>query len=162
MRTKPQGTNGRRPGNIDGAEANTASTVLQHIDFGNGGPLQGALQQRRNFAVSELLWLDEPAALTPGEWATLPCAGVTAWNCLSGLKPGQTVLLIGTGGVSLFGLQIAKMHGARVLILSSSAEKRQWAKEMGADAVSDYQDTDWGRWALEQTEGRGVESRIEA
>ncbi|MFA7480619.1 MAG: NAD(P)-dependent alcohol dehydrogenase [Vulcanimicrobiota bacterium] len=126
-----------------------------------GGPLPGVLQQRRNFRPSELLFLEEPTALTPFEWASLPCAGVTAWNCLQGLKPGQTVLLLGTGGVSLFGLQIAKMHGARVLLLSSSTEKRQWAREMGADAVGDYTTAEWGRWALEQTEGRGVDLILE-
>lgn len=127
-----------------------------------GGPLSGVLQQYRNFRPSELLFLKEPTALTPGEWSTLPCAGVTAWNCLSGLQPGQTVLLIGTGGVSLFGLQIAKMHGARAIVLSSSAKKRALAKELGADVVGDYtQDPKWGGWVLEQTDGVGVDVVLE-
>lgn len=128
-----------------------------------GGPLPGVLQQYRNFRPEELHLVSEPAALTPGEWSTLPCAGVTAWHCLSRarLKPGQTLLLLGTGGVSLFALQIGRMFGARVLLLSSSLAKRERAKELGADAVSDYNLEAWGRWALEKTDGRGVDLVME-
>lgn len=126
-----------------------------------GGPHPGVFSEYRLFRPEELVLVDEPSALTAGEWATLPCAGVTAWNCLmdhAGLLPGQTVVLLGTGGVSLFGLQIARMVGARVLLLSSSREKRERALQMGADAVADYRKrTDWGDWVLEQTGGRGAD-----
>ena len=137
-----------------------AETLRQTL----GGPLPGMLQQYRVFRPEELLILEEPAALTAAEWSTLPCAGVTAWHCLAqaGLQAGHTVLLIGTGGVSLFGLQIAKMFGARVLLLSSSPEKRSRAKEMGADAVGDYAgDPQWSAWVLNQTEGQGVDIVLE-
>lgn len=130
-----------------------------------GGPHDGLLQKHRLFSLQELVLLSEPSALTPAEWATLPCAGVTAWNCLidqARLQAGQSVLLIGTGGVSLFGLQIAKMIGARVLLLSSSNEKRERATEMGADAVEDYKAIPkWSNWVLEQTQGRGVDVVLE-
>ena len=130
-----------------------------------GGPLPGVLQEYRNFRPEELLILPEPSALTPAEWATLPCAGVTAWNCLmedAKLKAGQTVLLIGTGGVSLFGLQIARMAGAKVFLLSSSNEKRVRALDMGAEAVEDYREVpEWSRWVLEKTGGLGVDVVLE-
>ena len=130
-----------------------------------GGPLPGALRQFGVYRPEQLLLLNEPSALTPGEWATLPCAGVTAWNCLvdmANLKAGQTVLLIGTGGVALFGLQIAKMLGARVLLLSSSEEKRERALELGADAVADYrEEPNWSRWVREKTHGNGVDVVLE-
>lgn len=130
-----------------------------------GGPLPGVLQQYRNFRPEELLILPEPSALTPAEWATLPCAGVTAWNCLindAKLTAGQTVLLLGTGGVSLFGLQIARMVGARVLVLSSCNEKRVRALDMGADAAEDYRaNPKWGNWVLEKTGGLGVDVILE-
>ncbi len=130
-----------------------------------GGPLPGTLCEFRVFDVDDLVFIDEPSALTPTEWATLPCAGVTAWSALiddARLQPGQTVVLIGTGGVSLFGLQIAKIMGARVLVLSSSAEKRQRATALGADAVADYRERpDWGDWVLEQTGGQGADVILE-
>lgn len=130
-----------------------------------GGPLPGTLCEFRLFDLEELILIDEPSALTPTEWATLPCAGVTAWSALmddARLQPGQTVVLIGTGGVSLFGLQIAKMVGARALMLSSSAEKRELAKSLGADAVADYRERpDWGDWVLEQTGGHGADVVLE-
>lgn len=130
-----------------------------------GGPQQGVLSEYRVFRPDELMLLDEPSALTAEEWATLPCAGVTAWAGLmdnARLQPGQTVVLIGTGGVSLFGLQIAKMVGARCLLLSSSEEKRQRARELGADAVADYKARpDWGAWVLEETAGRGADVVLE-
>lgn len=130
-----------------------------------GGPLAGVLCEYRTFSPEQLVFIDEPTALTPGEWATLPCAGVTAWNCLiddAKLQPGQTVVLIGTGGVSLFGLQIARMMGARVLLLSSSPDKRERALQMGADAVADYTTReDWGNWVLEETAGRGADVILE-
>jgi NADPH:quinone reductase-like Zn-dependent oxidoreductase len=119
------------------------------------------MSEYRVFRPEELVLVEEPSALTAGEWATLPCAGVTAWSCLmdhAGLRPGQTVVLLGTGGVSLFGLQIARMVGARALLLSSSADKRQRALELGADAVADYRErSDWGDWVLELTDGRGAD-----
>lgn len=130
-----------------------------------GGPLPGVFQEYRVFRPEELFLVDEPSALTPQEWCTLPCAGVTAWTGLfehGQLQAGQTVVLIGTGGVSLFGLQLAKMVGARVLVLSGSAEKRERALEMGADAVHCYRDDPkWGRWVVEQTQGQGADLVLE-
>lgn len=130
-----------------------------------GGPLPGVLSEFRLFGADELVYLEEPSALTATEWAALPCAGVTAWSSLiddAKLRPGQTVVVIGTGGVALFGLQIAKMFGARVLLLSSSAEKRERAKELGADAVADYRERpEWGDWVLEETNGHGADIILE-
>ena len=90
-----------------------------------------------------------PAHLTDAECAALPCAAVTAWRALvtqGGVTAGDTVLTLGTGGVSLFALQIARMLGARVAITSSSDEKLDRASKMGAEWVVNYRTTaDWGR-----------------
>lgn len=103
-----------------------------------------------------------PAGLSFAETATLPCAGVTAWNALAGCGPGSTVLLQGTGGVSVFSLQFAKALGARVLITSSSDEKLARALGMGADAGVNYRtNPDWDKWAREQTGGAGVDLVVE-
>ena len=127
-----------------------------------GGPLQGTLQQRRNFNPTELPWLDEPAALTPREWATLPGAGVPAWNGLSGLEPGQTVLLIGSGGVSLFALAFAKMGGARTIAITTRTQKRDRLLALGADEVLAIPETeDWPAVVRALTGGRGVDHVVE-
>src|SRR5436190_1497049 len=79
-----------------------------------------------------------PDSLSFEQAATLPCAALTAWHALVGhghLQSGDTILTLGTGGVSLFALQFAKLHGARVIITSSSDEKLARAKELGADEV---------------------------
>lgn len=128
-----------------------------------GGPLDGML--------AELVVLDEegvvhlPDHLTYEEAATLPCAGLTAWNCLINqgrLKTGEVVLLQGTGGVSIFGLQFAKMTGAEVIITSSSDEKLERARGLGADHCINYKtNPDWERRAYEITGGNGVDHIIE-
>lgn len=106
-----------------------------------------------------------PAGYTHVETATLPCAGVTAWRGLvvcGQVKPGDTVLIQGTGGVSLFALQFAKAAGARVIATSSSDEKLEKLKRLGADAVINYKAVpEWGRKAKELTDGRGVDHVIE-
>lgn len=106
-----------------------------------------------------------PAGYTPLEAATLPCAGVTAWRSLvvcGQVRPGDTVLVLGTGGVSLFALQFAKAAGARVIATSSSDKKLERLKQMGADAVVNYRAVpDWGRKAKDLTGGRGVDHVIE-
>jgi NADPH:quinone reductase-like Zn-dependent oxidoreductase len=106
-----------------------------------------------------------PAGYTHMEAATLTCAGVTAWRGLvvcGQVKPGDTVLILGTGGVSLFGLQFAKAAGARVIATSSSEAKLEKLTRLGADSVINYQAVpDWGRKAKELTEGRGVDHVIE-
>lgn len=106
-----------------------------------------------------------PAGYTPVEAATLPCAGVTAWRGLvvcGRVKPGDTVLILGTGGVSLFALQFAKAAGARVIATSSSEEKLEKLKRLGADTVINYQAVpDWGQKAKDLTDGRGVDHVIE-
>jgi NADPH:quinone reductase-like Zn-dependent oxidoreductase len=106
-----------------------------------------------------------PKGYTHAEAATLPCAGVTAWRGLvvqGGVKPGDTVLVIGSGAVSLFALQFAKAAGARVIATSSSDEKLDKLKRLGADEVIHYKATpNWGEKARALTGGRGVDHVIE-
>ena len=106
-----------------------------------------------------------PAHLSVEEGATLPCAGVTAWNALvehGKLVAGQTVLLQGTGGVSTFGLQLAHAMGVQVVITSSSDEKLARAKTLGANSGINYKTTpDWEKAAMELTGGRGVDHVVE-
>lgn len=106
-----------------------------------------------------------PEHLSFEEAATLPCAAVTAWNALvvSGrIKADDTVLTLGTGGVSIFALQIAKYFGARVISTSSSDEKLSKARALGADETINYRTReDWDKAVLELTNGRGVDHVIE-
>lgn len=100
------------------------------------------------------------------EAATLPCAGVTAWNALmEGPRPtkaGDTVLILGTGGVSLLALQIAKAAGATVIATSSSDEKLERAKSLGADMTINYRTTpNWGGEAVRLTGGKGIDHVVE-
>ena len=108
--------------------------------------------------------LPVPAHLTFDEAATLPCAAVTAWNALTAAStgPGTTVLLQGTGGVSIFALQLAKALGARVLITSGHDEKLARALALGADAGTNYKtNPDWDKWARQQAGGTGVDVVVE-
>src|SRR3546814_4274208 len=102
-----------------------------------------------------------PDALSFEEAATLPCAAVTAWNALFGMKPimaGQTVLTLGTGGVSIFALQLAHAAGARVIATSSSDEKLARARALGAAEPINYRATaDWASEVRRLTGGRGVD-----
>jgi NADPH:quinone reductase-like Zn-dependent oxidoreductase len=106
-----------------------------------------------------------PAAIPDEHAATLPCAGVTAWNALGGPAPiraGQTVLTLGSGGVSVFALQLAKLLGGRVVATTSSAEKAETLKALGADDVVNYRSNpEWGTQVRELTEGRGVDRVVE-
>ena len=107
-----------------------------------------------------------PDTLTFEEGSTLPCAAVTAWNALSGAAPiraGQTVLTLGTGGVSIFALQLAKAAGAHVIATTSSAAKGERLKALGADAVVNYAEiADWGRHVKKDlTGGVGVDCVVE-
>lgn len=111
-----------------------------------GGPLQGTLREEACWHENDLVAV--PSHLTDVEAATLPCAAVSAWNALfvaMQTKPGDTVVLQGTGGVSLFALQFAKLAGARVAIISSSDEKLERAKALGADFGVNYaRNPEWG------------------
>ncbi|BCG72163.1 NADPH:quinone oxidoreductase [Mesorhizobium sp. 113-1-2] len=106
-----------------------------------------------------------PAGYTHAEAATLTCTGVTAWRGLvvcGKVKPGDTVLVLGTGSVSMFALQFAKAAGARVIATSSDEEKLERLSRLGADAVINYKAVpDWGHKARELTCGRGVDHVIE-
>lgn len=128
-----------------------------------GGPLPGVLQQEMLLSAEGVSKF--PAHLSWTEAATLPCAGLTAWRALmveGQLKKGDTVLVQGTGGVSIFALQFAKMHGASVIVTSSDDAKLARAKELGADHLINYRTTpDWGKAAVALTGGRGVDQVIE-
>ncbi|KUI56427.1 hypothetical protein VP1G_03845 [Cytospora mali] len=130
---------------------------------GLGGVLDGTLRQFGVFNENGLS--PAPKNLDPLETATLTCAGLTAWNALYGLKPllpGQWVLVQGTGGVSIFGLQFAKAAGARVIATTSSAAKGETLKKLGADHVINYvEDPNWGATAKKLTGGVGVDHILE-
>jgi NADPH:quinone reductase-like Zn-dependent oxidoreductase len=124
-----------------------------------GGPRDGTL--------AELMLLDEdgavpvPEHLSDEEAATLPCAGLTAWSALAeygNVGPGDTVLIQGTGGVSIFALQFAQLLGAKAIVTSSSDDKLKRARKLGAWHEINYiDDSDWGRTARELTDGVGVD-----
>jgi NADPH:quinone reductase-like Zn-dependent oxidoreductase len=106
-----------------------------------------------------------PDHLSFEEAATLPCAAVTAWNALveqGAVKAGDSILLQGTGGVSIFALQFAKLAGARAIITSSSDDKLARAKSLGADDLINYKTTpDWDKRVRELTGGNGVDHVVE-
>ncbi|MGK3203459.1 zinc-dependent alcohol dehydrogenase family protein [Amycolatopsis sp. MEPSY49] len=113
-------------------------------------------------AVREQSLVPVPEHLSFEEAATLPCAALTAWSALSGIGPGETVLLQGSGGVSIFALQFARVAGARVLATTSSAEKAQRLRALGASDVIDYSSTpEWGARVRELTDGRGADLVVE-
>src|SRR6266508_2658156 len=128
-----------------------------------GGGIDGML---RDYAVLEEDGVVKlPAGLSFEEGATLPCAAVTAWHALveiGGIKAGDTVLVLGSGGVSIFALQFARMFGARVIATSSSKAKAERLKAMGAEAVVDYRATpEWDQEVTKLTGGRGVDITVE-
>jgi NADPH:quinone reductase-like Zn-dependent oxidoreductase len=128
-----------------------------------GGPIDGVFSTEHLFPENGLI--HAPANYTHAEAATLPCSALTAWNALvekGNLHAGQTVLLLGTGGVSLFALQIAKAHGARVILTSSSDEKLARARDLGADETINYRATpEWDREVLRLTNNRGADHIVE-
>jgi NADPH:quinone reductase-like Zn-dependent oxidoreductase len=128
-----------------------------------GGPLDGTLAEE--MVAREEGLVPAPAYLSDEAAATLPCAALTAWNALVGhgkLKPGETVLVQGTGGVSIFALQIARMCGARVIVTSKSEAKLARAKALGAFAGIDYTAVkEWGAEAKKLAGGAGVDHVVE-
>ncbi|MBF0188545.1 MAG: NAD(P)-dependent alcohol dehydrogenase [Magnetococcales bacterium] len=128
-----------------------------------GGPLDGMLAEYQVLDAEGVVIT--PDHLSDAEAACLPCAALTAWNALFAqgrLQAGQSVLLQGTGGVSINALQLAKAAGARVIITSSSDEKLQRAKTLGADDTINYKEVPkWGKAVLELTDGLGVDHVVE-
>lgn len=127
-----------------------------------GGDIDGVLAEYVVFKETGLVSI--PEHLSFEEAATLPCAAVTAWNALgaANLRPGNHVLIQGTGGVSLFALQLARLQGARVLGISGNDEKLHCAQQLGLDAGVNYRKRpDWDSWVLEQTNGEGVDLVVE-
>ena len=115
--------------------------------------------------LSEEAVVTIPPHLSFEEAATLPCAAVTAWSALTAprqLAPGETVLTLGTGGVSIFALQFAKAFGARVIATTSSDDKARRLRELGADAVVNYRSMpDWEHEVRAANDGRGVDCIVE-
>ncbi len=127
-----------------------------------GGACDGVLQEYALFGEEGLVPL--PHHLSFEEGATLPCAGVSAWNCLysGGLICGETVLVLGSGGVSVFALQLARAAGARVIATSGSDAKAERLKGLGASDVINYRtDPAWDKRVLELTDGTGVDIVVE-
>ncbi|MBB1626714.1 NAD(P)-dependent alcohol dehydrogenase [Achromobacter sp. UMC71] len=142
---------------IDG-EPTPANTALAP-----GAATDGVLASEVIFAEHGLVAI--PDSLSDEQAATLPCAAVTAWNALfvaGRARAGQTALLLGTGGVSIWGLQLAKAAGLRAIITSSSADKLARARELGADGLVNYRETpEWQDEVLRLTGGEGAHVVLE-
>ena len=149
---------GFMPGWIEGefTEAKKATAL-------GGEGVDGVLAERIVVPATGIVRI--PDAMTFEEAATLPCAGVTAWSALferRPLQPGETVLLLGTGGVSIFALQLAKLAGARVIITSSSDEKLGRARALGADHVINFRAVpDWENEVVRLTGGVGADLAVD-
>lgn len=128
-----------------------------------GGSVDGVLAEQVVLPAAGLVHV--PAHLSYEETSTLPCAALTAWNGIyevGRLRPGSTALFLGTGGVSIFGLQFAHLGGVRTIVTSSSNEKLERVRELGADETINYREReDWEQVVLELTGGRGVDLVLE-
>jgi NADPH:quinone reductase-like Zn-dependent oxidoreductase len=128
-----------------------------------GGDLDGVLREFAAFDENGLVRV--PDHLTDEEAATLPCAAVTAHNALmvsGSIKPDDTILLQGTGGVSIFALQFASVFGCRTIVISSSDEKLRRADDLGATYLINYKETpDWDKRVSELTDKCGVDHVVE-
>jgi NADPH:quinone reductase-like Zn-dependent oxidoreductase len=137
----------------------TPLTVAGALGGGGAGTLA------EEIVLGEHSLIRSPAHLDYAQAATLTCAGVTAWRALfvaARIRPGETVLLLGTGGVSIWALQLAKAAGARVIITSSSDTKLARARELGADEVINYANTpEWSGEVRRLTQGQGVDAVLE-
>lgn len=142
--------------------ADGAFSATKQAEALGGGFVDGVLAERIVLPASGVTPFSDDWSFA--EAAAYPCAGVTAWTCLfggRGVRPGDTVLVEGTGGVSMFALQFAKAAGARVIATSSSDEKLVRARRLGADEVINYRTTpDWGTRAAEIA-GGGVDHVVE-
>ena len=141
----------------------TTEPSRQTIRSTLGGPLDGTLCEEMVLPASALVKV--PDHLTLDEAATLPCAALTAWSSLvtlGSLRAGQTVLVLGTGGVSIFALQFAKALGARVIITSSDDAKLERARALGADVTINYRsEPQWSKPVRAATDGEGVDLVVE-
>lgn len=137
--------------------------TMAELSVALGGSAPGVLQEY--MVLSEEGVTPAPKHFSDIEAATLPCAGLTAWRAVhevGQVGPGSTVLVEGTGGVSVFALQFAKMLGATVIATSSSDAKLERAKELGADHTINYKtEPGWGAKAMELTGGQGVDLIVE-
>jgi NADPH:quinone reductase-like Zn-dependent oxidoreductase len=128
-----------------------------------GGPLDGMLAEKVVLPAEDLV--KTPEHLSAVEAATLPCAALTAWNALVSyghLAPGDTIVVQGTGGVSIFALQFGAMMGARVIAISSSDAKLERAKSLGASDLVNYKSQpEWGKEVRALTGGRGADLVVE-
>lgn len=128
-----------------------------------GGPIDGVMAEYMAIDAEALALA--PAHLSDVEAATLPCAALTAWSALvteGRVQPGERVLIQGTGGVSLFALQFARLLGAYAIVISSSHEKLERARALGADATLSYAETpEWGRAVRDLAGGDGVDHIVE-
>lgn len=140
------------------------ATSPEKIRHALGGDIDGMLAEE--VVLHEEALAKIPASLSFVEAATMPCAGVTAWNALfvssNAIKPGDTALFLGTGGVSVLGMQLAGAAGLRTIITSSSDEKLQRARELGAHHTINYQSIpEWHEEVLALTQGRGANVVLE-
>ena len=147
----------------DGAGKIVAVASAARSTLGGDARSNGVLREFAAFDASTVVPI--PDYLSFAEAAVLPCAGLTAWNALveSGdLRTGETVLSLGTGGVSIFAVQIAKHFGARVIATSSSDAKIEKLRALGADETINYRSTpDWEKAVLDLTDGVGVDHVVE-
>ncbi|KAL4861691.1 hypothetical protein BDV12DRAFT_179867 [Aspergillus spectabilis] len=156
-----------KPGDRVLVTCNTAwiggPSIAEYRRTSVGFTIDGMLAEYAVFYEDALVQI--PDYLSYVEAASLPCAAVTAWvglNKIEPLQPGHTVLVQGTGGVSLFALQFAKILGARVLAITSSDEKAGKLKELGADTVVNYSTCPaWDREILALTDGKGVDKVLD-
>ncbi|MEQ1606627.1 MAG: NAD(P)-dependent alcohol dehydrogenase [Pyrinomonadaceae bacterium] len=139
------------------------SEEKRRTSLGAGSKWDGVLREYASFNEESVVKI--PDHLSFEEASTLPCAAVTAWNALTvsgNVKAGDTVLTLGTGGVSIFAIQIAKLFGARVIATSGTDEKIERLKALGADETINYKTReDWDEVVLELTDKKGVDHVIE-